>query len=73
MQSTTLENPTLKNPSLDMDKWHEIINSWNPSTESQKDYCHRLGISLSTFGYIKGKLLKKSSAKTKFIPITIRP
>lgn len=71
MQSTTLENSTLKNTPLDIDKWREIINAWNPSTESQKEYCHRLGISLSTFGYVKGKLLKKSKAKTKFIPVSI--
>src|SRR6185295_2319407 len=59
MQPTTLENSILKNTPLDMDKWREIIKSWNPSTESQKDYCLRLGISLSTFCYVNGKFMKK--------------
>jgi len=73
MQPTTLENSILKNTPLDMDKWREIIKSWNPSTESQKDYCLRLGISLSTFGYVKGKLLKIPPTKKKFIPVYITP
>jgi len=60
-----------KNTPLDMAKWHSIIDEWDSSKENQKDYCHRLGINLNTFTYVRGKLLQKNKIKSKFIPVTL--
>jgi hypothetical protein len=60
-----------KNLPLDMKKWRSVIEEWDSSKENQKDYCHRLGVSLNTFTYVRGKLLQKNKIKSKFIPVTL--
>lgn len=62
---------TAKNAPLDMEKWRIIIDDWNSSQENQKDYCHRLGINLNTFTYVRGRLHPKNKIKSKFIPVTL--
>jgi hypothetical protein len=74
MQSSESQNPpVLKNPALDMEKWRSLVNAWDASKENQKDYCQRLGISLNTFTYVRGKLIKqdKNTAQPPFVPITL--
>lgn len=63
--------PFQKNLPLDMDKWRAIISDWDSNKESQKKYCERLGINLSTFTYARGKLNQVKKIKSAFIPITL--
>jgi len=67
-----MQNYPAKNTPLDMDKWREIIEAWNESSQSQKVYCQRLGISFNTFSYVRSKMLQKEKPKTQFIPLTIK-
>jgi hypothetical protein len=67
-----MKNLSAKSASLDMERWRDIIESWNKSGENQKVYCQRLGISLNTFTYARSKLRKKDKPKTQFIPLTIK-
>jgi len=67
-----MQNYPAKNTPLDMDKWREIIEGWNESSQSQKAYCQRLGVNLNTFSYARSKLLQKEKPKTQFIPVTIK-
>ena len=67
-----MQNYPAKNTPLDMDKWREIIEGWNESSQSQKAYCQRLGVNLNTFSYARSKLLQKGKSKTQFIPVTIK-
>jgi hypothetical protein len=69
---TYMQNRSTKTATLDMDKWHEIIESWDKSGETQKDYCQRLGVSLNTFSYARSKLLQQIKPKTQFIPVTVK-
>lgn len=61
-----------KKITLDMNEWHEIINKWSNSGESQKVYCERLGISLNTFTYVRGKLQKHTNPPIQFAPLTVK-
>jgi hypothetical protein len=67
-----MQNHRIKNASLDMDKWQEIVEAWSKSGENQKTYCQRLGVSLNTFSYARSKLLQKDKPKAQFIPLTIK-
>jgi hypothetical protein len=60
-----------KNTPLDREKWCGIVNAWDANKESQKAYCRRLGISSHTFSYVRGKLIKKNSVQSPFIPVTV--
>jgi predicted enzyme involved in methoxymalonyl-ACP biosynthesis len=74
MQSVEPEKIVLpKNTALDRDKWRALVEGWDSSTENQKNYCKRLGISLNTFTYVRGKLLPKENVNSKFIPVVISP
>lgn len=61
-----------KNDPLDTNKWRKIIDAWEISGESQKTYCERLQLNINTFTYARSKLLQKSKAQTKFVPLTIK-
>jgi hypothetical protein len=71
-----MENPVqsylVKNTPLDMEKWREIITGWNKHCETQQAYCQRLGVSLTTFSYVRSKLLQQDKPKSQFIPLTIK-
>ncbi len=67
-----MQNHSAKNTPLDMDRWREIIEAWNQSGESQKNYCQRLGLSFNSFTYARSKLLQQDKPETQFIPLTVR-
>ena len=67
-----MQDHPAKNTPLDMNRWLEIIKAWNKSEETQKDYCHRLGINLNTFSYTRSKLQKQDKSKAQFVPLKIR-
>jgi len=67
-----MQNLSAKNTPLDMGKWREIIEAWNQSGESQKNYCQRLGLSFNSFTYARSKLLQQDKPETQFIPLSVR-
>lgn len=67
-----MQKHSAKNTPLDMEKWREIVEAWNKSGENQKAYCQRLGVSLNTFSYIRGKLMRQDKPKNQFLPLTIK-
>jgi predicted enzyme involved in methoxymalonyl-ACP biosynthesis len=66
-----MQNHPVKNSPLDKEKWREIIEAWNKSGENQKAYCQRLGISINTFTYARGKMMLHDKPKAQFIPVTV--
>lgn len=69
---TEPQNSLLKKvPPLDMEKWRAIVSDWESSKENQKEYCERLGISLNTFTYARGKIIQSKKMRPAFIPVTI--
>jgi len=72
MEPTNPENTSLpRNTPLDKIKWFNLVKAWDPKREKQKQYCERLGISLTTFSYVRSKLMKETKIKTKFISLTV--
>ena len=67
-----MHNHSAKNSPIDMEKWRGIVEAWNTSGENQKAYCQRLGVSLNTFCYVRGKLMRQNKPKTQFVPLTIK-
>jgi len=67
-----MQNHAAKNFLLDMERWREIVDAWGKSGESQKNYCQRIGVSLNTFTYARGKLSQKKKEKTLFAPVTLK-
>lgn len=67
-----MPNHSAKNSPIDMEKWRGIVEAWNTSGENQKAYCQRLGVSLNTFCYVRGKLMRQIKSKTQFVPLTIK-
>lgn len=67
-----MQNHPTQNALLDMDQWREIIEAWNKSGESQKNYCQRIGISLNTFTYARFKLSRQKKESTHFVPVALK-
>jgi|APSaa5957512622_1039677.scaffolds.fasta_scaffold49141_3 hypothetical protein len=45
-----------RTPKRNTQEWREIFSDWRRSGESQRAFCRREGISISSFGYWYGKL-----------------
>lgn len=74
MHSSTTEKVSSHNHnSLDINKWRSLVEGWDGAKENQKSYCKRLGISLNTFSYVRGKLKQKAKVNSAFIPVLVSP
>ncbi len=51
--------------------WRKQISNWKASGLSQKQYCERSTLVLSTFGYWKRKINNPEPTTPKFFPLTI--
>jgi len=51
--------------------WHQQIRNWKTSGLSQKHFCQRELLALSTFSYWKRKIEDTATEKIKFYPLSI--
>ena len=51
--------------------WQCHISAWENSGSSQREYCRRHSLALSTFGYWKRKLRKSNCRQPRFYPLAI--
>ena len=55
------------------DYWQQQIRNWKASGLSQKQFCRRQALALSTFAYWKRRIEKPAAEKVKFYPLSIPP
>ena len=55
------------------DYWQQQISNWKTSGLSQKEFCLRQALALSTFSYWKRRIEKPEAEKIKFYPLSIPP
>jgi len=53
------------------DYWLHHTTAWESSGVSQREYCRRHSLALSTFGYWKRKLRQSNEGPPRFYPLTI--
>ncbi len=53
--------------------WQEQIRNWKASGLSQKQFCRRESLALSTFSYWKRRIEIREAQKVKFYPLSVPP
>lgn len=53
--------------------WQQQIRNWKTSGLSQKQFCRRQSLALSTFSYWKRRIELPEAEITKFYPLSIPP
>ncbi|HEX2548594.1 MAG TPA: hypothetical protein VHM20_02110 [Gammaproteobacteria bacterium] len=72
MQKRLSENQSAAE-TYDKKYWCELIESWEKSNESQKDFCSRMNIRLGTFAHWRGVFTKERRKENKFIELQVKP
>lgn len=69
-----MESRTIKSNSSKLKHWGNHISCWKKSDLTQRQYCLRQGIALSTFSYWIRKLGKGSAEQRapRFYPLTVK-
>ena len=69
-----MESPTTTSKLSKQKYWSNQIACWKKSGLTQREYCSRQAIALSTFSYWKKKLRQGTTklAKQRFYPLTVK-
>lgn len=68
-----MESRTTSQSSVKKVYWQQQIRNWKSSGLSQKQFCQRQSLALSTFSYWKRRIEKPAAEKIKFYPLSISP
>ncbi len=53
--------------------WQQQVRNWKASGLSQKQFCRRESLALSTFSYWKCRIEIPEAQKVKFFPLSVPP
>lgn len=74
MQEVQVAHQRKRAKNRNKDYWRAIVEEWQKSNESQKNYCARLGIKVGTFTHWRGVFSKKEKHfKNRFIAVNVAP
>lgn len=68
-----MESQTTVQSNLKKVYWQQQIRNWKGSGLSQKQFCRRQSLALSTFSYWKKRIGRPETEKIKFYPLSISP
>lgn len=66
----TMQEPGITKKDL-TDYWKSKIQNWKASGLSQKQFCQRESLALSTFSYWKRKIERGTNSAVQFYPLTL--
>ena len=74
MQTPSFESHSTRVINADRQYWRELIDAWQKSNESQKDFCTRMNIKVGTFAHWRGIFTKENKRNSnKFINVQVIP
>jgi hypothetical protein len=68
-----MESRTTSQSNVKKVYWQQQIRNWKSSGLSQKQFCQRNSLALSTFTYWKRRIERPEAEKIKFYPLSISP
>ena len=68
-----MESRTTSRHNVKQVYWQQQIRNWKTSGLSQKQFCRRESLALSTFSYWKRKIEIPETKKIKFYPLSLPP
>jgi hypothetical protein len=66
-----MESRTTSRNNVKQVYWQQLIRNWKTSGLSQKQFCQRESLALSTFSYWKRKIETPETEKIKFYPLSV--
>jgi hypothetical protein len=66
-----MESRTTSRSNVKKVYWQQLIHNWKTSGLSQKQFCRRQSLALSTFSYWKRRIERPEAEIVKFYPLSI--